>query len=1009
PTRLSPLLPELTGYLSAVIDDPSLSLRCTVDKSKFDDNLVYKYENGIYKGMRFDNYAKSSSVLEGPSVDGLVFQAPNVLKQERSLKHVGALARINAKGYYLMPLIIQSDYIPIAATHDSNGMITRMPEGFHYQLEKRLFFCYGNGFFTPYIPMQENSVIYRPNLLNGANDSGFPRAIGSTRLGEFSLNYYDRDTQWKYLLGGLRLLGSSPEKPGGEGFGYDRFDLASFDTIRTSLHDYYVLNESRLQALRERNIYNNSLELMHADTGAMIEEAMRAETNTAPNPTLARAQRTLALALAEHVYTPLRGIIDDMVKAVVILLLLTIPFAFAMERLVFNFTLITRQIAGFAGFFLGTFGVLYFVHPAFRLASTPMVIFLAFVIILLSGIVVYLIMNKFRDEVKSMQGMGSTVHSREAHRATAMAAVLIGVSGMRNRPLKTGLTAITVVLLTFTILVFASFTSKMGVRTTYRDRGAGVENRIEIHKHTLLSVEKEVRESLTALYGDRYHLTARNGVFYDITKNLWNQVNFERDLVLRNPTGNRLVQIEAIVGLMPGEVERVATLRALLPGFGAEKTPSPPLYLSKACARDLRVAPGQEVLFQHKRFTFAGFFDASRLQMAENLDGSKVLPPNYKKTVQQNALNASGDNAMDSALNNLDNNSFAWATADLTAIAPYDSLVDVEHVVNFITLLPKSPTENVGRTAERIARAFNYPVYAKDDAGIFQYFYTKTYSGSGMRDILIPLLIGGLIIFSSLLGSIVDREREIFTFSALGLSPPNVAALFFAESGVYAVIGGVGGYLVSQVVVKFLTLLASFGFMTAPEMNFSSFSSVFTILIVMTTIILSTIYPAVKAGRSANPGVNRAWKMPAPKNGKLSFKFPFTVSTQDFAGIISFLHEHFDNHADVAVGEFTVRDFRLTNKVVSGGKLERADIEAEVSLAPFDLGIGQHFRLSVVPTDLAGIDEVQVDLEKHSGTTTSWVRANRDFIDDLRNQFLIWRSLPAESVAKYRTQTEALA
>ena len=57
-------------------------------------------------------------------------------------------------------------------------------------------------------------------------------------------------------------------------------------------------------------------------------------------------------------------------------------------------------------------------------------------------------------------------------------AVIIGIAGMRNRPLKTFLTTATVTLLTFTILVFASFESGEAVTETYLGRSSGTDRTI---------------------------------------------------------------------------------------------------------------------------------------------------------------------------------------------------------------------------------------------------------------------------------------------------------------------------------------------------------------------------------------------------------------------------------------------------------------------------------------------------------------------------------------------------
>src|SRR5437868_12879755 len=159
---------------------------------------------------------------------------------------------------------------------------------------------------------------------------------------------------------------------------------------------------------------------------------------------------------------------NDVIQAVIFLLILTIPFAFSLERLLIGSPNIYRQIGGFGFFFLITFLILYFIHPAFQLAKTPMIIFLAFAIVTLSGAVIAIVLQKFQHEVRAIQGMAGTVHTAEVSRvSTMLAAVQMGISTMRRRPLRTTLTAMTVVLLTFTILCFASFSASSGVVEKY--------------------------------------------------------------------------------------------------------------------------------------------------------------------------------------------------------------------------------------------------------------------------------------------------------------------------------------------------------------------------------------------------------------------------------------------------------------------------------------------------------------------------------------------------------------
>ncbi|MHC4887129.1 MAG: FtsX-like permease family protein, partial [Planctomycetota bacterium] len=248
--------------------------------------------------------------------------------------------------------------------------------------------------------------------------------------------------------------------------------------------------------------------------------------------------------------------------------------------------------------------------------------------------------------------------------------------------------------------------------------------------------------------------------------------------------------------------------------------------------------------------------------------------------------------------------------------------------------------------------------------------------------------------------------KEIFTYSALGLSPPDVGALFFAESSVYAIVGGVGGYLLSQGCAALLSLGGEYGLFHPPEMNFSSFASAMTILVVMATVMLSTIYPALQAGKSANPGVTRSWRMPAPEGETINFVFPFTVSEKDMTGILSFIGEHFGNHADSSLGSFAATRTSIFKGV--DGEPDSLGIRSRIALAPFDLGVSQDFTLRSQPSEIPGIDEVVVRLDRISGTEGAWLRGNRDFITDLRNQFLFWRNLPVETVEHYRAESARL-
>ena len=206
--------------------------------------------------------------------------------------------------------------------------------------------------------------------------------------------------------------------------------------------------------------------------------------------------------------------------------------------------------------------------------------------------------------------------------------------------------------------------------------------------------------------------------------------------------------------------------------------------------------------------------------------------------------------------------------------------------------------------------------------------------------------------------------------------------------------------MIAQASFRVLSVLADYGWVTVPEMNYSSTNAIITILIVMGTVLISAIYPAIKASKSANPGILRNWKPAAPVGDTMDIVFPFTVSQYDITGVVSFLKEHFDNFGDTGLGVFIAKETSLVRV-----EQDQLGVSSTLALAPFDLGVTEDFELTSVPSEIEGIDEVKISIRRKSGQPKDWARLNKVLLDDLRRQFLIWRSLPSETMELYRQRT----
>ena len=218
-------------------------------------------------------------------------------------------------------------------------------------------------------------------------------------------------------------------------------------------------------------------------------------------------------------------------------------------------------------------------------------------------------------------------------------------------------------------------------------------------------------------------------------------------------------------------------------------------------------------------------------------------------------------------------------------------------------------------------------------------------SFSGMGNLFIPILIAALIVLNTMLGAVYERVREIGIYSAVGLAPVHIAFLFIAEACVYAVIGGILGYLIGQMTAWALVKWSLLGGLT---LNYSSTSTVTSTIIVMIVVLGSTIYPAVKASRMAVPDIERKWKLPEPDGDEWHFDLPFTVLSEESLGMNIFLRDYFDAHADESASDFYTDQVNFRRSKRPTGEEEFA-IEMMVWLAPYDLGVSQRISLTTVP------------------------------------------------------------
>ncbi|MEM6391164.1 MAG: FtsX-like permease family protein [Planctomycetota bacterium] len=921
-----------------------------------------------------------------------------------------ALASSNTEGRYALTAMHQDlmkAVATVAAQFDGRGELVAMSTlenmAQDFNTAMRVDLAKGRSYYVASIPTYPGRIT-QLTVLQASSETAYRNNLVLTGQLGFLTSFFVADQvidrmvkvfqpMGPVVLDTLTGAGVSRERSA-TGFELSRFE-GSTGWLSQMARDLHALNEIRLKTLRDRGVSSASLERLHGAAESRL--AASSDGATLAERTAAALQ---SAAISHRVYPELRSTMDDLVRAVVVLLLLAIPFAFAMERLLVCATSIYGRIAGFTVLFLVTFGLLYLMHPGFQIASTPIIIFLAFAILLLSGLVIYIVVRKFQSELKVLQGRGMMVHEQEGSQVgTMLAAVGMGMSTMRRRPTRTTLTAVTVVMLTFTILSFASFSVDVGVRETNQGPVvASMPEAVLVRNLDYSALEPGVLDLVYGLVPEGDGLLSPT--YWLVGKNPQQQAEFPVS------AGGAAEQVNAVKGVDPAALERWPALAAALGAEGAdgdvgvlvEQLRSGGVLLPLEVATQLGLEPEDEVLVAGRSASYIGPIRERALQLLREVDEGSVLPVDFtQSSAEEQAGGGGGDD--ESLLVSEVQKDYVFLSPAAVAIAGNGWVREAGGELHTVSVYPadgQDPLE-VGR---EVAKMLVMPAWAPAPDGVRRMLLTRLTSVSGGVQLLVPLLLGGLIIFGTLLGSIQDREKEIYTFSALGLSPFHVGLLFFAEATVYAVVGGMGGQLLAQGVAQVAAVLASAGLIDPVSINYSSTNSLFAIGVVMLTVIVSAIYPALRASKSANPGLARTWQLPKPEGDVLNLTFPFTVSAYDMTGVASFLAEHFERHDDPGLGAFAASSVEVFRD-----DEDRLGVTGEFALSPFDLGVTQTMRLTAIPSEIPGVDEVSITCERLSGSAGDWYRTNKTFMKDLRKQFLLWRTLPHETIEGYRLQT----
>jgi len=685
----------------------------------------------------------------------------------------------------------------------------------------------------------------------------------------------------------------------------------------------------------------------------------------------------LAWGYSVKAYDSSLGVLRDAVTSIIITFALAIPFVLLFVALVYGLTKGLRSVVFVGATAITVSLILTLFHPGFKLAANVLAIFMGTLSVALVIPVLFFLLVDFSSSLAELRREVFGAHFLERSGFdVSFSSVSIGVSNLQKRKFRTALTMVSIILVSFALASLTSVTEIKVLQVTPAQTPVKY-NGIILHTPHFFPLDKGLA-SLAATYlangtdfASRYWVympsVTRGGAMGAIGVTL----------------GNRSADVNALVGISPLELSGSFTDYAeFLNGTMFSDGDVYSALIPNSLAQNLNAEIGDEIVVDGIRLKVAGKLNtAVMLEKVRDSDGwVDVLPMNtYDMSIKRVGPNPQSALGFSSVI---------FVPSRLVELIPEASLTSV-----FIPAGNNSLNDLRDRAGKLFSAFVGLEIYLTYNGTVYRFTKQSVTSLVGFQFIIIPMIIAGLITMSTILGGVMERLREGYIYSSLGLGPLQVGLMFLGENVVYAIVGSMIGYL-SGMSVSYL--LRTLGIIQL-TVNYTSSSVSVAIGSVIVLVLVASLYPLYKISTLVTPSLERKWRIPTkPKGDEWDIPIPFRIKDDEKAGGIAvFVKEYLWNNRIERTGVFTVEtvDVSRTGPTVS--------VTARVQLAPYEQGIRQDIVLAITKSITEQRYLVSLSLRRASGSVDSWVRFSYPFIDEMRKQMLVWSLLTPEEENRY--------
>ncbi len=774
------------------------------------------------------------------------------------------------------------------------------------------------------------------------------------------------------------------------GYGYQvQAPLTLTDTFFLEARDMYFLVQERYARLSAHFATSPGLVVLMSKAKVYLDYAQGNLTEL--NYSAAYNDSMVSLAYSSQAYdTQLMPMYGQISGSMIFFSFLIIPFGYFFEEYVFHFRGLKRIIAMFA-IIIALIYVFSVINPALSVISNStmtvlgvgLLIFALFVAWVFYGEIKEMLAAGARSRLGIHEITGSTVAASTHSAATA-------VENMRRRPLMSALTLLTIVIFAAGNVALTSTSSGLGLaKSPVSSSTMPKVEGILVKWYYGMPPEIMGGQMLNYLagiggaafnYWPTYLYYPTFMYQFDFNGSVKSEV-IVMPVQLVGTNNVTVMQNAAFMGIAPGEAGAFFSKYVV----GSTNISSDSVIIPQSLALALGAKVGQRVDFYGVgTFKVAGILLPNAT--VSGFDGYSIYPinPYYNSAADEGFSSPYSSSTIPEA-----------SSPSEVIIMDWTTVKQLGGFLSNVVMVPKS-NMSYGRLLA-FASTIRYPVtpsvyVSRGDGSSLGLSVVATYSFMGFSLTLILLIIAALAILNAMYENVQIRRREIQTYASLGLSPSGATMMFITEALVYALIGAVLGFLLGFgldfTFISLHVLPSGFTF------NFTSWSMLLALLMIIVATLGGSIYPSRVSSKLITPSLTRRWKPTSKAKGKeWNMELPMKLLHQEETlGVLRYLKEYY-----YGLG-YEKPNFRVESEPL----LDEAEgkLTVRVRLSPFEMGLVQDAIFDFVQTPTFEY-VLYLTLKLVAGDPGLWQARNEPFLDDVRAQVLLWRSLTPEQRERY--------